>query len=168
MTSRSISVQALVDKMAVPMHQVFRVGSNVVKQHLKGVKRYPLVLMLEPLFRCNLACAGCGKIDYPDEILNQRLSVQECPGGGRMAGACPHRRYNNGGKAFSAARPTSPRPSPLKGGKGDSTIGALNSLSAHRGERVGVRWGALRGRRYAYLMLMGPVPAIHAGPEPAS
>ncbi len=50
----------------------------VLKQHLLGVKRYPLVLMLEPLFRCNLACAGCGKIDYPDEILNQRLSVDEC------------------------------------------------------------------------------------------
>jgi hopanoid biosynthesis associated radical SAM protein HpnH len=45
---------------------------------LKGVRRYPLVLMLEPLFRCNLACAGCGKIDYPDAILNQRLSVDEC------------------------------------------------------------------------------------------
>ena len=43
-----------------------------------GVERYPLVLMLEPLFRCNLACAGCGKIDYPDAILNQRLSVAEC------------------------------------------------------------------------------------------
>jgi hopanoid biosynthesis associated radical SAM protein HpnH len=43
-----------------------------------GVERYPLVLMLEPLFRCNLACAGCGKIDYPDPILNQRLSVQQC------------------------------------------------------------------------------------------
>ena len=43
-----------------------------------GDKRYPLVLMLEPLFRCNLACAGCGKIDYPDPILNRRLSVQEC------------------------------------------------------------------------------------------
>ena len=50
----------------------------MIKQHLLGRKRYPLVLMLEPLFRCNLACAGCGKIDYPDEILNQRLSVQEC------------------------------------------------------------------------------------------
>jgi len=49
-----------------------------MKQHLMGVKRYPLVLMLEPLFRCNLACAGCGKIDYPDPILNQRLSVKEC------------------------------------------------------------------------------------------
>src|SRR5579872_4330172 len=64
--------------MAVPLHQKLRVGSYVVKQHLMGVKRYPLVLMLEPLFRCNLACAGCGKIDYPDEILNQRLSVDEC------------------------------------------------------------------------------------------
>jgi hopanoid biosynthesis associated radical SAM protein HpnH len=50
----------------------------VVRQHLKGRKRYPLVLMLEPLFRCNLACAGCGKIDYPDKILNQRLSVSDC------------------------------------------------------------------------------------------
>jgi len=47
-------------------------------QRLKGNKRYPLVLMLEPLFRCNLACAGCGKIDYPDSILNKRLSVEEC------------------------------------------------------------------------------------------
>jgi hopanoid biosynthesis associated radical SAM protein HpnH len=54
------------------------VGSYVVRQHLKGRKRYPLVLMLEPLFRCNLACAGCGKIDYPDKILNQRLSVKDC------------------------------------------------------------------------------------------
>jgi len=50
------------------------VGSYVVRQQLAGRKRYPLVLMLEPLFRCNLACAGCGKIDYPDEILNQRVS----------------------------------------------------------------------------------------------
>jgi hopanoid biosynthesis associated radical SAM protein HpnH len=50
----------------------------VLRQHLKGRKRYPLVLMLEPLFRCNLACAGCGKIDYPDKILNQRLSIADC------------------------------------------------------------------------------------------
>ncbi|MCW3477600.1 adenosyl-hopene transferase HpnH [Limobrevibacterium gyesilva] len=64
--------------MSIPLHQAFRVGAYVVKQHLIGRKRYPLVLMLEPLFRCNLACAGCGKIDYPPEILNQRLSVAEC------------------------------------------------------------------------------------------
>jgi len=57
---------------------MIRVGAYVMKQRLKRVERYPLVLMLEPLFRCNLACAGCGKIDYPDEILNQRLSVEEC------------------------------------------------------------------------------------------
>jgi len=55
-----------------------RVGAYIVKQLLLGVKRYPLVLMLEPLFRCNLACAGCGKIDYPNDILNKRLSAQEC------------------------------------------------------------------------------------------
>jgi len=54
------------------------VGSYVVSQRLKGVKRYPLVLMLEPLFRCNLACPGCGKIDYEDDILNRRLSVADC------------------------------------------------------------------------------------------
>jgi hopanoid biosynthesis associated radical SAM protein HpnH len=53
------------------------VGSYVVRQRISGRKRYPLVLMLEPLFRCNLACAGCGKIDYPDEILNQRISVAD-------------------------------------------------------------------------------------------
>ncbi len=63
--------------MAIPALQMAHVGAYVVKQHLKGRKRYPLVLMLEPLFRCNLACAGCGKIDYPAEILNQRLSVAD-------------------------------------------------------------------------------------------
>jgi len=64
--------------VAVPLRQAIRVGAYVVSRHLKRVRRYPLVLMLEPLFRCNLACAGCGKIDYPDAILNQRLSVDEC------------------------------------------------------------------------------------------
>jgi hopanoid biosynthesis associated radical SAM protein HpnH len=64
--------------MAVPLSQALIVGAYVMKQHLKGRKRYPLVLMLEPLFRCNLACAGCGKIDYPKEILNQRLSPADC------------------------------------------------------------------------------------------
>ncbi len=64
--------------MAVPFIQQLHVGAYVAKQRLMGNKRYPLVLMLEPLFRCNLACAGCGKIDYPDSILNKRLSVEEC------------------------------------------------------------------------------------------
>ena len=58
--------------------QKARIGAYVVRQQLARRKRYPLVLMLEPLFRCNLACAGCGKIDYPEEILNQRLSVEDC------------------------------------------------------------------------------------------
>ncbi|MEI5999648.1 adenosyl-hopene transferase HpnH [Paraburkholderia bengalensis] len=64
--------------MSIPMLQKVRVGAYIMSQHLKGNKRYPLALMLEPLFRCNLACNGCGKIDYPDPILNQRLSLAEC------------------------------------------------------------------------------------------
>jgi hopanoid biosynthesis associated radical SAM protein HpnH len=60
------------------VRQQIRVGAYILKQRLKGRDKYPLVLMLEPLFRCNLACAGCGKIDYPDSILNKRLSLQEC------------------------------------------------------------------------------------------
>ena len=64
--------------MSVPVIQQLRVGAYVLGKRLKRVERYPLVLMLEPLFRCNLACVGCGKIDYPDEILNERLSVAEC------------------------------------------------------------------------------------------
>jgi hopanoid biosynthesis associated radical SAM protein HpnH len=64
--------------VAVPLIQQVRVGAYVVKQRLKRVDKYPLVLMLEPLFRCNLACPGCGKIDYPDAILNRRLSIEEC------------------------------------------------------------------------------------------
>jgi hopanoid biosynthesis associated radical SAM protein HpnH len=64
--------------MGIPLSQALAIGAYVVRQHLSGQKRYPLVLMLEPLFRCNLACAGCGKIDYPDKILDQRLSVADC------------------------------------------------------------------------------------------
>ncbi len=64
--------------MGIPLIQQVQVGAYVLKQRLAGNARYPLVLMLEPLFRCNLACAGCGKIQYPDHILNMRLSVEEC------------------------------------------------------------------------------------------
>ena len=63
--------------VGIPFRQKAFVGAYLMKQHMLGRKRYPLVLMLEPLFRCNLACAGCGKIDYPDEILNQRISVAD-------------------------------------------------------------------------------------------
>ena len=55
-----------------------RIGAYTLRQQLARRRRYPLVLMLEPLFRCNLECAGCGKIDYPTDILNQRLSVDQC------------------------------------------------------------------------------------------
>jgi len=64
--------------MPVPISQAWTVASYVLGQKLRGNKRYPLVLMLEPLFRCNLACAGCGKIQYPDHILNKRLTPEQC------------------------------------------------------------------------------------------
>lgn len=64
--------------MAVPVSQMWTVASYVLGQKLRGRKRYPLVLMLEPLFRCNLACAGCGKIQYPPHVLKKQLSVEEC------------------------------------------------------------------------------------------
>src|SRR5438046_4230090 len=63
--------------MPIPLLQKTRIGAYIVRKQLAGHKRYPLVLRLERLFRCNLACAGCGKIDYPDEILNQRISVAD-------------------------------------------------------------------------------------------
>ncbi len=63
--------------MTLPAQVLARIGSYTVKNHIKGGK-YPLVLMLEPLLRCNLACPGCGKIDYPDAILNRRLSFEQC------------------------------------------------------------------------------------------
>ena len=64
--------------MPVPVSQMWTVASYVIGQKLAGRKQYPLVLMLEPLFRCNLACAGCGKIQYPAHILKKDLSPEEC------------------------------------------------------------------------------------------
>ena len=64
--------------MGVPLSQMWTVASYVVAQKLRGRARYPLVLMLEPLFRCNLACAGCGKIQYPADILRKQLTPEEC------------------------------------------------------------------------------------------
>jgi hopanoid biosynthesis associated radical SAM protein HpnH len=65
-------------KMAIPVSQMWTVASYVVGKRLKGVKRYPLVLMLEPLFRCNLACAGCGKVQYPPHVLKRMLTPEQC------------------------------------------------------------------------------------------
>ena len=82
--------------MPVPISQGWTVATYVLKQKLKGRKRYPFVLMLEPLFRCNLACAGCGKIQYPAHILKTELSPEECfQGCGRVRhadGFHPRRR----------------------------------------------------------------------------
>ena len=64
--------------MPGPISQMWTVSTYVLKQKLAGRKHYPLVLMLEPLFRCNLACAGCGKIQYPPHILKQQLTPEEC------------------------------------------------------------------------------------------
>ena len=61
--------------MGIPVIQLLRVGAYILKQKILGRSKYPLVLMVEPLFRCNLACAGCGKIDYPKEFLNQRTDI---------------------------------------------------------------------------------------------
>ncbi len=64
--------------MAVPVSQIFTVAKYVITQKVKRNERYPLVLMLEPLFRCNLSCAGCGKIQYPEHILQRRLTPEQC------------------------------------------------------------------------------------------
>ncbi len=64
--------------MPVPVSQAWTVASYVLKQKIKGRKQYPLVLMLEPLYRCNLACAGCGKIQYPAHVLKREVSPEEC------------------------------------------------------------------------------------------
>src|SRR5258706_4160354 len=63
--------------MAIPLLQMYKVARYIAGRKLRGDKRYPLVLMLEPLFQCNLACSGCGKIDYPKEILQKRVSVED-------------------------------------------------------------------------------------------
>ncbi|MEE8454327.1 MAG: hypothetical protein V3R90_06145 [Limibaculum sp.] len=64
--------------MGVPLRQQIRVAGYIARQKLMGRTRYTLVMMMEPLINCNLACAGCGKIDYPAPILNSRLSPEEC------------------------------------------------------------------------------------------
>jgi hopanoid biosynthesis associated radical SAM protein HpnH len=72
--------------MPVPISQMVTVASYVLRQKLRGNRHYPLVLMLEPLYRCNLACAGCGKIQYPSHVLRSQLSVEECL---RAVDECP-------------------------------------------------------------------------------
>lgn len=73
--------------MGIPLRQALRVGLYILSQRARGIERFPLVLMLEPLFRCNLACPGCGKIQYPGEILRQNLSVADCCAAAEECGA---------------------------------------------------------------------------------
>jgi hopanoid biosynthesis associated radical SAM protein HpnH len=73
--------------MGVPFVQQYRVARHVISQKLHRRQHYPLVLMLEPLFRCNLACAGCGKVDYPEDILDRRLSKEACFSAAEECGA---------------------------------------------------------------------------------
>src|SRR5699024_10697034 len=64
--------------MSIPLRQQLKVARYIIVKLLKGEEKYPLTLMLEPLFQCNLECPGCGKIDYEKNILQQRMSVEEC------------------------------------------------------------------------------------------
>jgi len=73
--------------MGVPLRQVIRVGAYLMKQRLRGREKFPILIELEPLFACNLACAGCGKIQHPPEVLKKRLSVDEAVGGVLESGA---------------------------------------------------------------------------------
>jgi hopanoid biosynthesis associated radical SAM protein HpnH len=73
--------------MGVPLKQKLAVAAYVFGRRFHGVEKFPLVLQLEPLFRCNLACAGCGKIQHPEEVLSQRLSVEQCIAAAEECGA---------------------------------------------------------------------------------
>ena len=64
--------------MGIPLRQKLTVGWYVLRQRLRGVEKFPVVLELEPLYQCNLACAGCGKIQHPDDVLARRLTVEQC------------------------------------------------------------------------------------------
>jgi len=64
--------------MGIPLRQKLTVGAYILRQRLRGVEKFPVVLELEPLYQCNLACAGCGKIQHPDDILARRLTVEQC------------------------------------------------------------------------------------------
>ena len=109
-----------------------------------GRKRYPLVLMLEPLFRCNLACVGCGKIDYPDAILNQRLSVAGMPRRGRRV-----RRADGGDPRRRAADPQGDRRDRQGHRRAQEVRLAVHQRAAARKEAASVRAVALS-------VLLGP------------
>src|SRR5580692_12957948 len=63
--------------MPIPLRQSLKIGSYLARQKLAGRKQFPLIVELEPLFACNLSCNGCGKIQYPTDILRKRLTVEQ-------------------------------------------------------------------------------------------
>ncbi|HEU5426511.1 MAG TPA: radical SAM protein, partial [Actinocrinis sp.] len=73
--------------MSIPMRQSVRIGAYLFKQKLKGVQKFPLIVELEPLFACNLACPGCGKIQHPASVLKQRMPVEQAIGAIEECGA---------------------------------------------------------------------------------
>src|ERR1019366_8277742 len=73
--------------MAIPLRQTVKVGGYVAKQRIRKNEKYALVLQLEPLYQCNLACVGCGKIQHPDDILARRLTVERAGAGAGECGA---------------------------------------------------------------------------------
>src|ERR1700722_9403638 len=73
--------------MAVPVRQAARMGAYLMKQRLRGIDKYPLILELEPLFQCNLACEGCGKIQHPEHELRRRMPVAQAVGAIDESGA---------------------------------------------------------------------------------
>ena len=175
------------NRVGIPFGQMARVGAYVLKQQLSGRKRYPLVLMLEPLFRCNLACAGCGKIQYPAHILKKELSPEECfkavdecaapmvsiPGGEPLMHSqidkiveglvARHRRQNRGDALREHRLPAARRPDEqdVVSARGRDLERALREqLSAHIGKVGAVRRRSCRVRNRSDL----PLPAV-SGPD---
>jgi 4-hydroxy-3-methylbut-2-enyl diphosphate reductase len=129
--------------MAIPLLQKARIGAYIMRQQIAGRKRYPLVLMLEPLFRCNLACAGCGKIDYPTDILDRRLSVDDT----RSVIAALERRFTNivGPDIHDICYATQNRQSAVRelARVADVilVVGARNSSNSNRLREIGIESG---------------------------
>jgi hopanoid biosynthesis associated radical SAM protein HpnH len=73
--------------LSIPVRQSARIGAYLFKQRIKGVKKFPLIVELEPLFACNLACPGCGKIQHPASVLKQRMPVEQAVGAIEECGA---------------------------------------------------------------------------------
>jgi hopanoid biosynthesis associated radical SAM protein HpnH len=73
--------------LSIPVRQSARIGAYMFKQKIKGVKKFPLIVELEPLFACNLACPGCGKIQHPASVLKQRMPVEQAIGAIEESGA---------------------------------------------------------------------------------